>query len=136
VPLAALSSILFVIPRWRWAARWPALLLAVGALVVVQVAVLSGRNLQETRDLTLPLLKTHQDYASKLRLALIVLVVLVAVGFWALGHTTRLMGASDRAAKVAALEKPLLVVIPIVAVVVLVLVVLTGDAGARAVWQR
>ena len=34
----------------------------------------------------------------------------------------------------AALEKPLMVLVPLAAVAVLVLVVLTGDAGAKAVW--
>ncbi len=34
----------------------------------------------------------------------------------------------------AALEKPLMVLVPLAAVAVLVLVVITGDAGAKAVW--
>ena len=65
-----------------------------------------------------------------------VFAVLVVVAFWVLPHVTRLAGAKDRAAKVAALEKPLMVLVPLAAVAVLVLVFLTGDAGARAVWQQ
>jgi hypothetical protein len=51
-----------------------------------------------------------------------------------LPHVTRIAGGRDRQARVAALEKPLMVVVPLAAIAVLVLVVLTGDAGARAVW--
>ena len=65
-----------------------------------------------------------------------VFTVLVVVAFWALPHVTRLSGAKDRVAKVAALEKPLMVLVPLAAVAVLVLVFLTGDAVARAVWQQ
>ena len=56
------------------------------------------------------------------------------VAFWALGYVTRLAGGADREARVPALEKPLMVLLLVAAVAVLVLVFLTGDAGARAVW--
>ena len=65
-----------------------------------------------------------------------IFAALVVVAFWVLPHVTRLSGGKDRVAKVAALEKPLMVLVPLAAVAVLVLVVLTGDAGARAVWQQ
>jgi hypothetical protein len=64
-----------------------------------------------------------------------VFAVIMVVAFWAMPYVTRLSGADDRGSRVGALEKPLLVVVPLAAVVVLVLVVLTGDAGARAVWS-
>ena len=67
---------------------------------------------------------------------MLALTVVVVVAFFSMGHVTRLVGACDREARVPALEKPLLVLLPVLAVVVLVLVFLTGDAGARAVWQR
>lgn len=135
VPLAALATILYVVPTWRWLLRWPALVLSLGASVAVQLAVMSGEDLEESRHLDSPLVHTHQEYADKLRIAMFVLTILVVVAFWALGHATRLQGGRDREARVAALEKPMLVVMPVVAVVVLVLVFLTGDAGARAVWS-
>jgi hypothetical protein len=135
VPLAAIAAIAFVVPKWRWLMRWPALLLNLAAAAVVQLAMMSGENLQESRHLDSPLVRTHEDYADKLRIAMFVLAVVMVVAFWALGHVTRLTGSQDRVAKVAALEKPMLVLLPVLAVVVLVLVVLTGDAGARAVWK-
>lgn len=134
VPLAALAAIVVVVPRWRWAVRWPALVLSVVALVAVQLAIMSGEDLQESRGPRSALIHEHEEYAENLRLVMIVLVVLVALAFWALGHTTRLRDREDRAARVAVLEKPLLVLVPVVGVVALVFVFLTGDAGARSVW--
>jgi hypothetical protein len=134
VPLAALGAILYASPRWRWLLRWPTLLVNLAAAVLVQLAMMSGENLEESRHLGSPQVHTHQEWADKLRIAMFVLAVLSVVGFWALGYVTRLVGGADRQSRVAALEKPLAVLLPVAAVVVLVLVFLTGDAGARAVW--
>jgi hypothetical protein len=134
VPLAALGAILYVVPKWRWLLRWPTLLVNLAAAVLVQISVMSGENLEDTHHLASKQVHTHQEWADKLRIAVFVLTVLVIVAFWALGYVTRLAGGADREARAAALEKPLMVLLPIAAVVVLVLVFLTGDAGARAVW--
>jgi hypothetical protein len=56
------------------------------------------------------------------------------VAFWVMPHVTRIEGGADRGSRVAVLERPVIVVLPVLAVAVLVLVVLTGDAGARSVW--
>ena len=136
VPLAALAAIAMSLPKWRWLARWPALLLTLGATAATYVATLTGAQLKEDRGLeALPLVKTHEEWGDRLMNCMWVLAALVAVAFWALPHVTRLSGGRDRLTKVAALEKPLMVLVPLAAVVALVLVVLTGDAGARAVWQ-
>lgn len=134
VPLAALAAILFVVPRWRWLLRWPTLVLSVLALVFVQVAILSGESLRDTRGPDSPQIETHEEWAEKLRLALIVLTLLVILAFWAFGYITRIAGAADRPSRAAALEKPMMVVLPLVGVAVMVLVFLTGDAGATSVW--
>jgi hypothetical protein len=55
------------------------------------------------------------------------------VAWWALPHDTPVAGRSDRHG-VRLLAIPLTVLLPLASVVVLVLVVLTGNAGARAVW--
>lgn len=137
VPLAAIAAIAMSLPKWRWLARWPALLLTLGATAAAYVATLTGKNLEKDRGLAaLPLVKTHVEWGNRLMLAMWIFAALVVVAFWALSHVTRLSGGKDRVAKVAALEKPLMVLVPLAAVAVLVLVVLTGDAGARAVWQK
>jgi hypothetical protein len=138
VPLAALGAILYVVARWRWLLRWPTLLVNLAAAVLVQVSVMSGHaletSLEKTRGLQPSLVSNHAMWAGRLRIAMFVLAIVVVVAFWALGHVTRLVGGTDREAKVAGLELPLLVLLPLAGVVVLVLVFLTGDAGARAVW--
>src|ERR1700709_25496 len=128
VPLAALGAILYAVPRWRWLLRWPTLLVNLAAAVLVQVAVMSGGDLEESRHLDSKLVHTHEEWADRLRIAMFVLAVLAVVAFWAMGYVTRPAGGADRESRAAALEKPLAVLLPIAAVVVLVLVFLTGDA--------
>lgn len=136
VPLAALAGIAMAVPRWRWLARWLALVLTLGATAATYVATLSGEDLEESRGLESPLIKTHEEWGERLMISMWVLTAVTVVAFWVLPHVTRLAGGRDRAGRVAALEKPMMVLLPLVAVVVLVLVVLTGDAGAKAVWQQ
>ncbi len=134
VPLAALGAILYAVPKWRWLLRWPTLLVNLAGAVLVQISVMSGEDLESSRHLVSPQVHTHQEWADKLRIAMFVLAVVVIVAFWALGYVTRLAGGADREAPVPALEKPLMVLLVVAGIAVLVLVFLTGDAGARAVW--
>ena len=136
VPLAALGAIAYVLPRWRSLVRWPTLVVTLIALVAVQVSIMTGQSLRDSRKLFLPLVATHQHYANLLRIAMLLLTVVVVVAFVTMGHVTRLVDGRDKESRVPALEKPLMVLLPLLAVVVIVLVVLTGDAGARALWQR
>jgi hypothetical protein len=123
------------IPKWRWFARWPALALTVGATAAAYVAKLTGGDLQDERKLNSPLVKTHEEWGDRLVFAMWIFAALMVVAFWVLPHVTRIAGSQDRGTKVAALELPLTVLVPFAAVAVLVLVVITGDAGARAVWS-
>ena len=134
VPLAALAAIAFVVPKWRWAARWPALASAALAAGSVQLAAMTGDSLKHQVGRSSALIETHEMWAGRLQTATWVLAALTLVAFWSLPHVTGLAGGRDKGAKVAVLERPLLVLLPLTAVAVVVLVVLTGDAGARAVW--
>jgi hypothetical protein len=134
VPMAALASVAMMVPRWRWLARWPALVLAWAAALSVQAATLSGVDLHHATGIDTPVIRSHEEWGIRLRLFMWVFAVLTAVAFWALPHVTRLAGDRDRVGRVAALEKPLMVLVPLLAVVVLVLVFVTGEAGARSVW--
>jgi hypothetical protein len=135
VPLSALAAIALVVPRWRWLARWPALLLTLGATAATFVATRSGEDLKEERGMDSPLIRTHEEWGERLMLAMWVFAALVVVAFWVLPYVTRLSGGRDRDSKLMVLEKPLAVLVPLAAVAVLVLAVLTGDAGAQAVWS-
>ena len=104
VPLAVLAVLTLLVPRWRWASRWVALVVVALAAGSVQLAAMTGD------DLTL-------------------------VAFWVLPHTTALRSGRDKDARIPVLVLPVTALLPVLAVAVLILVFLTGDAGARAVWK-
>jgi hypothetical protein len=62
-----------------------------------------------------------------------VLAALMVIAWWALPHHNPLPDQDHRSGS-RVLAWPLVVLVPICSVAVLVLVVMTGDAGARAVW--
>ena len=136
VPLAALGALATAVPRWRWLARWPTLLVTLGATAATYVATLTGRSLEEDRGLgALPLVKTHVEWGHRLMIAMWIFAVVVVVAFWVLPHVSRLSGGRDRSSPVPALVVPVQVLLVLAAIAVLALVVLTGDAGAKAVWK-
>jgi hypothetical protein len=135
-PLAVLAVVVFALwPRHRWLSRWPAVLLTLAAAGSVVVARLSGEALVEARPELARLVAEHQDRAGLLVPLTLVLLALVAVGAWSLGGPSALAsGAGARESRVVALDKVLPALLVVVAVAVLVMVVLTGDSGSRAVW--
>ena len=133
VPMAALLVFAYVLPKYRWAARWPALVVTVLATLFVQLSAMTGENLEEKLGES-KLIETHAEWAGRLQFFTWVLLAVMVVAFWALPHETQLKGADHKPSRIDVLEKPLLVLLPVLAVAVLVLVVITGDAGARAVW--
>ena len=145
VPAAVLAGWALAIGRgWRWLTRWVALALSVGALVSVVVARQSGEQLLESRPSLVSqhstvrdLLLTHQDRADVLLVAVAAHTVLVAVAFWALPAASGLVtGRFDHPGRdITWLAFALQLLLGAVGLVALVWVVLTGDAGARAVWS-
>ena len=135
-PLAVLAAVVFALwPRHRWLTRWPTLLLTVAAAGSVVLARLSGEALVEARPELARLVADHQERANVLVPLVLGLLVVVAVGAWSLGGPSALAsGAGARESRVAALDKVLPALLVVVAVAVLVMVVLTGDSGSRAVW--
>jgi uncharacterized membrane protein len=134
VPLAALFAGAYaVLPRRRWQTRTPAAVLAVVAAGAVQLAAMTGDLLKETLHEDTSLIQAHEHWAGLLQAAAWVLAGLKVIAWWALPHENPLPDKDHRDG-VTVLAKPLVVLLPVTAVSVLVLVVLTGDAGARAVW--
>lgn len=129
---------------WRWLTRWLALGANVGALVAVFVARQSGEDLLEERSYLVKdpttriaqLVETHQDRAQILFYALIVLTVVAVVAFWVLPATSGLVSGrlAHTGREGVLLLRGVQVLYVVVGLVALVWVVLTGDAGARAVW--
>lgn len=126
-PIAALTAILYVVlPSWRDRLRWPMLLLAFIATAAIWTAFLTGQNFRDSKDFFTqgPLadkVKKHADLAATLRLVTSGFFVVALLSAW----------LHDRTGAVRATLGVLLVGS---AVATLVYVILTGDAGAQAVW--
>jgi uncharacterized membrane protein len=139
VPLAALFALAAaLVPGWRWFARWGTLVASLAALVVVVVTRASGLSLLEERyrGQASPQLQTHQDRAGLLLVAVIALAVVAVAAFVLLPARSALVsGRLEHTGNTAGWVRvgvPGLLVLA--AVASLVLVVMTGDAGARSVW--
>lgn len=139
VPLGAVSALVYaLVPRWRWLFRWPTLVLALGAVVFTRLAVISGTSLKDEKGFTGVLgdrIATHQTWGQRLEWSVWVFAVVAIFAVWVLPHVMPLAGREDRVSPRASLVTVATVLLPITALVVLVLAVITGDAGARAVWK-
>ncbi|MEQ6900068.1 DUF2231 domain-containing protein [Nocardioides sp. YIM 152588] len=125
-PLAALVGIGYAVPGWRDRLRWPLVVLVVIAAVAVWVAYLSGQTLRTDRFSTATgefadRLDTHQTWGTRLRGGATAFAALALITVWLHDRS-----GPARVALVAATA--------LAALLTLVLVVLTGDAGARATW--
>jgi hypothetical protein len=142
IPLSALASVAFVVvPRWRWLLRWPAAVLAVLAASVAWVSRLSGSALLDDRPFLLESpelreqIERHEELGELMSLVSLPYALLVLLAAWSLAGTTALAsGRGAQESRLPALEKVLPVLVVIASLGVLVLVVLVGDSGARAVW--
>ncbi|PJJ56495.1 hypothetical protein CLV56_0704 [Mumia flava] len=125
VPLVALLSVGFLVPRWRWVLRWP---LAVGAVLTAVsgfVAVRAGHALADDLDAGGEIgaaIDEHEQWGTRLLVALIVLAVL------AVATAVEASRSSGSAVHVLA------VLTMVVALTSAWLAFETGDRGARAVW--
>ena len=137
IPLTAVLAIGFaVLPSWRWLLRWPTAAASVVCVGIAFLATKSGESLEEQRSLQ-KLVETHQERGELLANLTIVLAVVVVVAALLLpGPSGLASGKGAMARRVSYADKVLPVVLVVVALVVLVQVVLTGDSGARAVWGQ
>ena len=135
-PLAVLSAVVFaVVPKWRYLSRWPTALLTLGAFGAIWVSRLSGPWLVDSRPELGALVRTHEERGEQLSLIMTAFTVLVLVAVWALaGVSGFASGVGTRESRIVVLDRVLPAVVVLVALLVLVWLVLTGDSGARAVW--
>lgn len=142
VPLSGGFAVAFaVLPRWRWLLRWPTALVALGAVVVAWAARLTGKSLLDSRPDLLEStslreqIERHQQLGEMLSMVVIPFALIVLLGAWSLSGTSALAsGKGARDSHAPALEKALPAVLVVAGIGVLVLVVLVGDSGSRAVW--
>ncbi|SCL36553.1 hypothetical protein GA0074692_4382 [Micromonospora pallida] len=136
VPLLALLAVAYgVLPRWRDRLGWAVAALAVVTPVIAWVATESGEAFEKAlRDSGYPpeilsQVETHSGYGDQLLWATVALAVAAIV----------LLLATSGRARARALPSWLPVVLTVVvvglAVVASTLVYLTGETGARAVWD-
>jgi uncharacterized membrane protein len=122
-PLAALAALAYLVPSWRDRVRWPMVALALVATASIVVAYLSGSSFLDSKPelRTSPQVQTHEDRAR--------LLLWVTLAFGVVAVVTGLLHS-----RTGALRIVLNLLLGVGAIAVLVLVILTGDAGARAVW--
>ena len=135
-PVTVLAAGVFALaPRWRYLTRWPTALLTVTTLVTVWLSRLSGQSYLDSNPQLAPLVSRHQELGEVLSLLTLLFTVVVAVAIWGLGGPSGFTsGIGAWASRSPALDKVLPAAVLVTAVLVLVWVVLTGDAGARAAW--
>jgi uncharacterized membrane protein len=128
-PLAAVSALAYAgLPKYHDTLRWPTLVLAVIAFLAIWAAYLSGSNFfadarfDNFSGEILEKIEKHEDYASTLRW--------IGTGFGIV--TVAATYLHDRA---GTRRTVLNVLVAVLAVLTLVWVFLTGDAGSRAVWS-
>jgi hypothetical protein len=132
-PIAALTGLAYaIVPRWRWLLRWPLVVLAAVTAVTAYVATLSGDDLLASRPELAPIVEVHQERGVLLRNVALGYVPVAVLAAWALGGVSAL--ASGRGARETRLGIPVSALLAVGAVALLVLLFLTGDSGARAVW--
>ena len=126
-PLAALLALAYLVPRWRDRLRWPLLAAALVAVGAVVLAYLSGTDFRDSDRFAgatgefADQLQRHEDLGTYL------LWWTIAFGVTALLNTV----LHPRAAWA---RWVLGVLLAVDALAVIVIVVLTGDSGAQAVW--
>jgi hypothetical protein len=140
-PVTALTAIAYaVLPRWRWLIRWPMVAMAVATAATVFVAKLAGEALLDERfdnasRIDLAQIAVHQDRANTLLWVSIGFLVIAVVAALTVGGPSALAsGAGARDSRGTAVTAGVLGLVVIGAVALLVMTVLTGDAGSRAVW--
>lgn len=122
-PLAAVAALAYLVPRWRDVLRWPMVVLAVIATGALVLAYFSGGDFLDSRPelRQLPKVQEHEDLGDQLLWISLAFGVIAVVTGWLHARTGALRVVLD-------------VLLAVSAVVLLVWVFRTGEAGARAVW--
>jgi len=140
-PATALTAIAYaVLPRWRWLIRWPMVALAVATVGAVFLAKLAGQALLDDRfsnatGTVADQIATHEERGNLLLwVALAFLVIAVVAALTVGGPSALASGAGARDSRGTAVTYGVLGLVVVGALALLVMTVLTGDAGSRAVW--
>ena len=149
VPLTALVAVLFLVPRFRRALRWPMVLLAFAALASTYAAKLSGEDLKEAvvppgaeNSPVADLVERHEDLAGQLLYVMIGFAIVVWIAAYVLrpsdeeGPFPGTMRDDDDGSKLDPIVRSVVAVLLVIgAVAAGVQTYRTGEQGSRAVWN-
>lgn len=136
-PLAALTGLIHaLVPRWRWATRWPLLILALVAAGSAVLAAASGSSLLNSRQglSTLASVKHHQSAGLQARNVMLVFLVAAIAGFARLGGPTPLVSGRGKRQHGGAVDLVVSGLVILASLAALAVIVRAGDSGAHAVW--
>src|SRR5690606_11460346 len=134
LPLTVLTAVVFaVVPRWRWALRWPLMAGALISLSSTFVAKQSGEALLASRG-SPDFVAEHQAAGNLLIWFVVGFTVLVVLAVFVLGGRTRIAGGKDRPGAATPIQIVVAVLLVIAALGTGYQTVVTGDEGARATW--
>lgn len=131
-PLAALLGLVLWFPKWRMQLRWPLVAMAALTFATVSVAVSSGKVLKRALGTQLTgadnpagkLIHHHQQLAQRLWWVLLAYLLITIFIALILPRLDNHLAAQSLA-----------LVVAVFAIVIIVLVVQVGDAGAKARWN-
>ena len=136
LPGVALLALAYTVLRsWRWLLRWPLALAALGTPLLTWVTVQAGEALKEQRGLPDAVIGTHEERGELLLYFTLAFgVVALAAAFTMGGPSLLASGAGNRRGAGRPVQVTVGALLAVTAVLVLVQVMLTGDAGSRVVW--
>jgi hypothetical protein len=138
LPASAAVALAYVsLGSWRWLLRWPLVAVSLFAPALTFVTVQAGQSLKQQIGIDSALVQTHQQRAMTLLLITLAFGLVGLVAAFAMGGPSLLVSGTGgrRGLGGRPLQVGVGVLLAVAAVLVLVWVVLTGDAGSRAVWQ-
>jgi hypothetical protein len=138
LPASAAVALAYVaLPAWRWLLRWPLVAASLFAPALTWVTVQAGKSLANQLGIRSPLIETHQQRAATLLLITLAFGLAGLLAAFALGGPSLLVsGAGGRRGVGRPVQIGVGALLAVVAVLVVVWVVLTGDAGSRSVWAQ
>ena len=137
IPGAALLAIAYAVrPQWRWLLRWPLLLAALGAVAVAYVAKESGEAFVAAVPDLEQLVREHKDRGTLLLYFTLGFAVVCVLAFLLLGGPSPLTSARGaKKSRSRPIELAVSAAMVVMALLVVVWTIRTGDSGAKAVWD-
>lgn len=128
VPLSCVGVLVYAfVPRWRWALRWPLLVVVTLGAISTPAAYFSGETFQERLGLEgSRAVQRHAEFGQW---------ALIAVFIWWLVVTFLLVRTGSTRSREPRPPTPLLVAAVILSLVSIGAIVVTGHSGASSVWS-